>query len=87
MKDDDFNFTSTQHPKQLFDKKIEGMEAIKDYSHAMDKIRDNVSQDILQQEKGCIKAQESALNDVFAEYTEEIVEHTVEKVWKAKEFT
>ena len=52
----------------------------------MDQIKDNVSQDILQQEKGYIEKQETAFNDVIAEYTEEIPEHTAKEVWKAKEY-
>ena len=50
----------------------------------MDVLKDNLSQDILQQKKAYSKEQECALNDVINQHTEEIAQHTAEEVWKAK---
>ena len=46
----------------------------------MEKIKDDVSQHIIQQEIGCIEEQEPALNDIIVEHMEEIAERTAEEV-------
>ena len=81
-KDDEFSFTDTHQPKQLVDKEtkeVEATNAIKAHYQTMD---DNLSQDILQQEKAYSKEQECALNNVINKHTDEIVQHTAEEVWK-----
>ena len=52
----------------------------------MDVLKDNVSQDILQQEKVYSKEQDCALNNVINEHTEKIAQHTTEEVQKTKEY-
>ena len=71
--DNNFSFTNTNQPTQLFDEettKKEDTKAIKDYYYTMEVFKDNVSQNILQHEKAYSIEQKCALNDVVNKHTE-----------------